>query len=265
MAVRIAAYARIAPEGVLGRGARPFAHSWREFSPDAPDAFGLPPLKARYFLDEPFPKYGRMDPLCKVAVAAALLAFRAGDGLPGLNRDEMAQAGGTMLGCLEVDAQFEATRLAGQPSPGLFVYTLPSMFQGETAILLRLRGQASLNAAGALSGLAALSSGARLVQQGRAASVLVVAADAAGPAAARAMGAAPFSGACAWVLAPQGELGGIAGVSYEPTPGAVALPRGPWPFALSFLHGLEEHMAAPSRATLCAEADGQAVCLQVEP
>ena len=72
-----------------------------------------------------------------------------------------------MLGCLEVDAQFEATRRAGAPSPALFVYTLPSMFQGEIAIAYHLRGRCTLLSTGELSAMTALATGIRWVEKGR--------------------------------------------------------------------------------------------------
>lgn len=198
---RLIAYSRIAPEGLLWRGpAGEGRRTWAELDAGAPDAFGLPTLRARYFFDEPMPKFGRMDPLCKVALAAAQLIHRAG-GFAGLNPDDIAQVGGTALGCLEVDAQFEASRRAGAPSPALFVYTLPSMFQGEIAIRFKLRGRCVLYSGSVLSGEQALAHAVRLVDKGRAPTVLVVAADAVGSAAKRAGMGVLKSHAEAWLLA----------------------------------------------------------------
>jgi 3-oxoacyl-(acyl-carrier-protein) synthase len=138
----------------------------------------MPPLRARYFFEEAFPKFGRMDPLCKLAVAATQLIKKAG-GFDGLNLDEVAQVGGTTAGCLEADALFEASRRAGLPSPALFVYTLPSMFQGEIAIHFRLRGRCVLYSGGGVSAEQAQEVAARLVDKRRAPAALAMAADAA--------------------------------------------------------------------------------------
>lgn len=214
---RLIAYSRVCPAGLLWRGPKgEHRAAWADVGAGAPDALGLPPLRAKYFFDEPFSKFGRMDPLCKVAVAAARLIERAG-GFEGRNRDDIAQVGGTALGCLEVDAQFEATRQQGAPSPALFVYTLPSMFQGEISIQFRLRGRCALFHGGELAGLVALAQAARWVDNGRAPAVLAIAADAAGPAAKRAGAGEPQTAACAWLLAASGAGREITIASGEET------------------------------------------------
>lgn len=172
---RVIAHSSINAEGLHRRGpAGESRMTWGDVGAEPAGAGELPPLRARYFFDEPFPKFGRMDPLCKIAVAAAQLIKRAG-GFDGLNLDEVAQVGVTAQGCIEVDAQFEASRRAGAPSPALFVYTLPSMFQGEIAIHFKLRGRCVLYA-GAES---AQQHAERLVDKHRAPAVLAIAADAA--------------------------------------------------------------------------------------
>lgn len=203
MTAHLLGYSRIFPSGLLSWvGGDLTRTSWRQLGDDTRGPLGIPALKARWFFDQPHPKFGRMDPLSKIAVAASQMLARA---LPA-DRDEVAQVGGTMLGCLEVDAQFEQTRLAGNPSPALFVYTLPSMFQGEVAILHKLRGRCTLLSAGPLSGLTALATAIRWVEKGRATHVLAIAADAAG-AAANALASAnkPQSAAAAWLLSAQGD------------------------------------------------------------
>ncbi|MBK9974120.1 MAG: hypothetical protein IPP14_05030 [Planctomycetes bacterium] len=202
---RLIAHCRIDAGGLFSAGpGGTHSATWPELGAGVPDAFGLPPLRARYFFDQPYPKFGRMDPLCKVAVAAAQLIQRAG-GFDGLDRDQVAQCGATALGCLEVDSQFEATRRAGAPSPALFVYTLPSMFQGEIAIQFKLRGRCALYCCGETSGVTALATAAKWVDQGRAPAVLAIAAEAAGPAAAAAGYGPPQTAAMAWLLAATGK------------------------------------------------------------
>ncbi|MBX3474441.1 MAG: hypothetical protein KF754_08670 [Planctomycetes bacterium] len=234
---RLIAYSRICPAGLQWRGpAGTHRATWAELGAGPPDAFGLPPLRAKYFFDEPFPKFGRMDPLCKVAVAAAQLIQRAG-GFEGRNRDEIAQSGGTALGCLEVDAQFEATRRAGAPSPALFVYTLPSMFQGEVAIQFKLRGRCALFCDGERSGITALATAAHWVDHGRAPAVLAIACDAAGPAAQAAGFGPPQTAAMAWLLAANGKGPEVTGPALRQS--AATPHRGDLRHGLTFMDTLE--------------------------
>lgn len=235
---RLIAYSRISPAGLLWRGPAGEHHTnWADLGAGPPDAFGLPPLRAKYFFDEPFPKFGRMDPLCKVAVAAAQLIQRAG-GFDGLDRGEIAQVGGTSLGCLEVDAQFEATRKAGAPSPALFVYTLPSMFQGEVSIHFKLRGRCALFHGGHRAGLDALAQAARWIDQGRALAVLAIAADAAGPAAEAAGYGQPQTAAAAWLLSANGPGPEITEADIK----TANLPQGELRNGLMSVDGLEQRL-----------------------
>jgi len=234
---RLIADCCISQAGLLWRGPQgEHRASWADLGAGAPDDFGLPPLRARYFFDQPFPKFGRMDPLCKVAVAAAQLIQRAG-GFDGLDRSEIAQCGATALGCLEVDSQFEATRRAGAPSPALFVYTLPSMFQGEVSIQFKLRGRCALYCCGETSGITALATAAKWVDQGRAPAVLAIAADAAGPAAAAAGYGPPQTAAMAWLLAATGTGREISGAALQQA--APKLIRGQLRNGLTGLDGLQ--------------------------
>jgi 3-oxoacyl-(acyl-carrier-protein) synthase len=171
---RLVAYSRVSPDGVFARGRDEISLRWLDLGAPA-DATAT--LRARWFFSQALPKFGRMDGLCKVALAAAQMLQRAG-GFDGLVLDEVEQIGATHHGCATVDAAFEATREAGAPSPALFVYTLPSMFQGEIAIQFRLRGRCTMVAAGPWSGLRALALAVRRVTAGRAAAVLCVAAEA---------------------------------------------------------------------------------------
>jgi len=244
MNAEVLAYARVCPRGLqTGTTLEP----WTEPVGD----YGLPPLRARLFSSAPLPKFGRMDALCKVAMTAAGLAVgdyrRRGGDIPG---DEIALAGGTMLGCLEVDAAFEASRRAGAPSPAAFVYTLPSMFLGEIAIHHGLRGRCTLVSAGRLSGLAALETGVRWVTRGRARAVLVVAADAAGPG----LHTPPASAAVAWLLAPGAGPGFALGAGDGRELDAGTLPHG--------LYGLSELESVPPGEYTASDGDMQ-VCISV--
>lgn len=264
---RLIAYGRVSPAGLLSWAPGGVSRtSWAELDAGPVGEYGIPKLRAKFFFDQPFTKYGRMDPLCKVAVGAAQLAVKASGELAGLERDEVAQVGGTMLGCLEVDAQFEATRRAGAPSPALFVYTLPSMFQGEIAIAYHLRGRCTLLSTGELSAMTALGTGIRWVEKGRAKHVLVVAADAAGPAAAE-LGPdfTPQSAAAAWLLTGDDGPGRrLSDVRFSAEPGdALVLQAGELAYGVTFVDTLEPLLLGEGSPRVYAERGRQGVSFQI--
>lgn len=264
---RLIAYGRVSPAGLLSWApGGTLRTSWAELDAGPVGEFGVPKLRAKFFFDQPFTKYGRMDPLCKVAVGAAQLAVRASNDLAGLERDEVAQVGGTMLGCLEVDAQFEATRRAGAPSPALFVYTLPSMFQGEIAIAWHLRGRCTLLSAGELSAMTALATGIRWLEKGRAKHVLVVAADAAGPAASE-LGPdfTPRSAAAAWLLSGDDAPGRrLSDARFDNQPSeSLVLQAGELAYGVTFADTLEPLLLGEGRQRVYAERGGRGVSFQI--
>jgi hypothetical protein len=257
---RLISYGRVSPAGLVSWAPGGVLRtSWDALDAGPVAEYGVPKLRAKFFFDEPFTKYGRMDPLCKVAVGAAQLAVKAG-GLEDLDLDEVAQVGGTMLGCLEVDAQFDATRRAGAPSPALFVYTLPSMFQGEIAIHWHFRGRCTLLSTGELSAMTALATGIRWIEKGRAKHVLVVAADAAGPAAAE-LKLTPQSAAAAWLLT---EGSGLSDVRFNAEPGeAAVLQPGELKHACTFVDSLEARLFANEAGRVHAAVGSQSVSFQL--
>ena len=266
MPARLIAYARVSAAGLLSWAPGVEVRtSWDELDAGAVAEFGVPKLRAKYFFNEPFTKYGRMDPLCKVAVGAAQLAVKASGDLAGLDRDEVAQVGGTMLGCLEVDAQFDDTRRAGAPSPALFVYTLPSMFQGEIAIKFHLRGRCTLLSTGKLSALTALGTGIRWIEKGRAKHVLVVAADAAGPAAAQ-LGrkCTAQSAAAAYLLSSEGDGRELADVQFNAEPGdARVLKPGTLMYGTTFVDSLEPLLLGNEKTRVHGGANKQSVSFEI--
>lgn len=264
---RLIAYGRVSPAGLLSLGPGGVLRtSWDELDAGPVAEYGTPKLRAKFFFDEPFSKYGRMDPLCKVAVGAAQLAVKASGELAGLDRDEVGQVGGTMLGCLEVDAQFEATRLAGAPSPALFVYTLPSMFQGEIAIQYALRGRCTLLSTGELSAMTALGTGIRWIEKSRARHVLVVAADAAGPAAAElGPGFTPQSAAAAYLLSGDGPGRGLSDVLFNAAAeDAQSLKAGELKYGTTFVDTLEPLLLGNQATRVHAGIGSQSVSFKLE-
>lgn len=266
----VLSYARISAEGldqVWAEGAHKAAHftQWAELKAGLADDSGLPPLKGRYFSAQPSPRFGRMDLLCKLGLGAAELCMARA---PDLTRQDMALVGASMLGCLEVDAKYHDGLLKGGPqgaSPALFVYTLPSMFLGEIAIQFGICGRTSYISTGRTSAIAALCRGARLIEKGRAPSVLVVAAEAVGEAA-RALDFPErgLSGAAAWLLAP-GDSGfaEIANVRFGVAEGD-RLPGGAEGFGLTHLQALEEVLMYRS-GTFCCGEGANAITFELLP
>ncbi|MCB9896300.1 MAG: hypothetical protein H6839_17860 [Planctomycetes bacterium] len=266
MIARLIAYGRVSPAGLLSWSpGGTLRTSWQELDAGPVAEYGTPKLRAKYFFDEPYIKYGRMDPLCKVAVGAAQLAYKASGEMAGRERDEVAQVGGTMLGCLEVDAQFEKTRQAGAPSPALFVYTLPSMFQGEIAIQYHLRGRCTLLSTGELSGMTALATGIRWIEKGRAKHVLVVAADAAGPAAAElGPGFSPQSAAAAYLLSGDGDGRALSDSRFDGEAGdAMALTPGALSYGTTFVDTLEPLLLGGESMRVHASRGAQSVSFKL--
>jgi 3-oxoacyl-(acyl-carrier-protein) synthase len=195
------------------------------------------PLRARMFSDEPYPHFGRMDPLCKVGVAAAALAL-ADAGEHVLAHADIAQVGGTRRGCVSADGVFEDSRVAGAPSPASFVYTLPSMYLGEIAIRFGLQGRCTLLTTGRLAGLLALATGVGWIEAGRAGQVLVTAAD---------------DGAALAMLLGRGGTPRFTGAAFRVPEGARMLEDD------GLLWGVE----AQPGGTVGARADGQEVSIRV--
>lgn len=91
-----------------------------------------------------YPKYFKMDSLCKLGLVGAELLFKKHD-LPELYaKDRVA----TVLQChaasLDTDRKFYETikdPANYYPSPAVFVYTLPSIVMGEIAIKHGLQGE----------------------------------------------------------------------------------------------------------------------------
>lgn len=90
-----------------------------------------------------YPKFFKMDRLCKWAWLGAEALFRKEDGTylyDGLDRSEIALVLATRDGCLETDQRY-ADSMKGIPSPALFVYTLPNIMLGEICIRHRFTGE----------------------------------------------------------------------------------------------------------------------------
>jgi hypothetical protein len=87
-----------------------------------------------------YPKFFKMDKLCKWATVGAQYLFDHKDTLyAGTDKDKVALVLATAHGCLDVDKRYMETMSV--PSPALFVYTLPNIMLGEICIRYGFRGE----------------------------------------------------------------------------------------------------------------------------
>lgn len=90
-----------------------------------------------------YPKFFKMDNLCKWAWLAAEALLKKPDGgwrYEGLDKERIALALATRDGCLEVDHRFLES-MQEIASPALFVYTLPNIMLGEICIRHGIKGE----------------------------------------------------------------------------------------------------------------------------
>lgn len=93
----------------------------------------------------PYPKFHKMDSVCKSALLAVEKLDLPASSEPNENIDIIAF---TATGCLETDLKYTSTLQPDNffPSPAIFVYTLPNILCGETAIRHKIMGESSLYA-----------------------------------------------------------------------------------------------------------------------
>ena len=86
-----------------------------------------------------YPKFYKMDKLCKWAFVGAEGLFHQDDLYAGIDKNKIAVVLSTAHGCIDVDKRY----LAGiaMPSPALFVYTLPNIMLGEICIRHGFKGE----------------------------------------------------------------------------------------------------------------------------
>jgi hypothetical protein len=87
-----------------------------------------------------YPKFFKMDKLCKWAIVAAECLFSGGNTIYNdINNIKVAVALSTNHGCLDIDKKYYDTIKV--PSPALFVYTLPNIMLGELCIRHGFKGE----------------------------------------------------------------------------------------------------------------------------
>ena len=127
-------------------------------------------------------RIGRLDRICRLALAASYLAVDdAKLSLPLSTPERVGLVFGTGLGCLLSDAEFyEKVVAQGAPaaSPRVFAYTVSSAAAGEVSIALGIHGPNTTLHMGMAAGAGALGYAADLVRAGRADVVLAGGADA---------------------------------------------------------------------------------------
>ena len=86
-----------------------------------------------------YPKFFKMDSLCKWAFVATECLFYKNDLSKGVDKNQVGIALTTSHGCLDVDKRY----LTGisTPRPALFVYTLPNIMLGEICIRHGFKGE----------------------------------------------------------------------------------------------------------------------------
>ncbi|MBS1586729.1 MAG: 3-oxoacyl-ACP synthase [Bacteroidetes bacterium] len=114
----------------------------KDGSPIASLQAGDDPAEAYRNMQFVYPKFFKMDPLCKWAWLAAESLLKKGDGFlyDGLDKNKIALVLATAHGCLEVDKKYNES-IATIASPALFVYTLPNIMLGEICIRHGFKGE----------------------------------------------------------------------------------------------------------------------------
>jgi hypothetical protein len=91
-----------------------------------------------------YPKYYKMDSLCKLAFLCSELLLRSNAITARYAPEDIAIVVANSASSLEVDTAHQATITDPQnyfPSPSLFVYTLPNILIGEIAIRNCIKGE----------------------------------------------------------------------------------------------------------------------------
>ncbi|MCH2046671.1 MAG: hypothetical protein MK212_21335, partial [Saprospiraceae bacterium] len=91
-----------------------------------------------------YPKFNKMDRLCKLAFIAACILVENGVLLEGYASEEMAIVMANANSTLYTDSRHCDTIQSQEeyyPSPSIFVYTLPNITVGEISIRFKMKGE----------------------------------------------------------------------------------------------------------------------------
>ncbi|MBL7933208.1 MAG: 3-oxoacyl-ACP synthase [Bacteroidia bacterium] len=95
-------------------------------------------------LETYYPKFFKMDKLCKLGVLATELVIRNSNRLSEIPKDKVALVFSNSASSLDTDRQHQQSISDKQnyfPSPSVFVYTLPNILLGEIAIKHKVTGE----------------------------------------------------------------------------------------------------------------------------
>src|SRR5688572_24466733 len=95
-------------------------------------------------LETAYPKFFKMDRLCKLGFLASELVIRNADSLKEISKTNTALVFSNKASSLDTDRQHQESISDKQnyfPSPSVFVYTLPNIILGEIAIKHKLTGE----------------------------------------------------------------------------------------------------------------------------
>ena len=91
-----------------------------------------------------YPKFYKMDKLCKLAFIASELLFKTNKITEIYNKEDIAIIIANSASSLEIDTEHQTTISDKNnyfPSPTIFVYTLPNILIGEIAIRNNIKGE----------------------------------------------------------------------------------------------------------------------------
>jgi Beta-ketoacyl synthase, N-terminal domain len=154
------------------------ATTWSEVGAQSGDGSSPPVFRWKNISDSNYKDFGRLDPMCKMSVAAVELLSGQFEDCSPERKKQVAIILGSSSGSLATDLQFCKT--IGQPggaSPVLFSYALPSTPIAEVAIRYGFQGPNYCFLAGRGSGLLALSEGVELLLAGEAQDCLCIGCD----------------------------------------------------------------------------------------
>lgn len=89
-----------------------------------------------------YPKFFKMDNLCKTGFVAAELLMRDNKSKESLQSEEIGIIISNANSSLDTDIKYEES-IKTNPSPSLFVYTLPNILIGELSIRHKIKGESA--------------------------------------------------------------------------------------------------------------------------
>lgn len=88
-----------------------------------------------------YPKFHKMDLLCKVGILLSDILIRDLNSAQKEHLEDMAVVFNNSTSSLDSDVKHQSTLKEGQPSPAIFVYTLPNIVIGEICIKHKIYGE----------------------------------------------------------------------------------------------------------------------------